>query len=128
MTTKESQKQQNWESFLEEDLPFLINSHYEDTVVMIKKKLQSYNSSLEILLIQYPNFLTKIRYHLFFWFAHQLSSPRFDDETDYYSNYCTVSMFYRSQYVYSFVKQQLEEQKVQKIISSQHTINLHPSN
>ena len=124
MTIDKSKQKQVLESFLEEDLPFLISSHYEDTIVIIKQKLQYSGSSLDILLIQYPNFLTKIRYHLFFWFAHQLDNLQSNNNLDCDENYYTVSMAYRTQYIYSFVQQQLENQTVQQIINFQPTITV----
>lgn len=124
MTINESQEKQTLESFLEEDLPFLINSHYEDTIVIIKRTLQRHNYSFDLLLAQYPNFLNKIKYHLFFFFAHQMSSVKSNNNADYYAHYCTVSMAYRNQYIYPFVEQQIQDRTVQEIINTQQTIRI----
>jgi hypothetical protein len=111
-----NQKEQNFSSFLEEDLPFLIQPQYENTIVLLKKELQLLNSSLELVTAKYPNFLEKIRYHLYFFFAHQMSGMKLDNSSNFYTQYFLLSTAYHEQYIYSFVEKQLKEPKIQAII------------
>jgi hypothetical protein len=111
------QEEQNFSNFLEEDLPFLIQSQYEDTIILLKKELQLLNSSLDFVLTQYPNFLEKIRYHLYFFFAHQMSAMKLDNGSDFYTQYFLLSTAYHNRYIYSFVENQLKEPKIQAIIN-----------
>ena len=118
-----SEGEQTLENFLEEDLPFLIKSQYEATLVVLKKKLELLNLSLDLIVSQYPNFLEKIKYHLFFFFAHQISiiCSNTNNNYDFYDQYCSVALLYKNQYIYSFVDKQIQEQTVQQIINSIQT-------
>ena len=109
------QEEQILEDFLEEDLPFLIKPHYENTLIVLKRKLQVFNSSLDIVSIQYPNFLEKIRYHLFFFFAHQINTNRTSDRS-FYASYCLVATAYQNQYIETFVENQIQDCLVRGII------------
>ena len=122
-----SEGEQTLEIFLEEDLPFLIQSPYKATLVVLKKKLQLVDSSLDLIIYQYPNFLEKIKYHLFFFFAHQISilysnsnndhaAPRLDfvplrvrRDRDLFNHYYSVASAYEHQYIYSFVDKQIQD-------------------
>jgi hypothetical protein len=112
-----SQEEQSFSNFLEEDLPFLIQSQYEDTIVLLKKELQLLDSSLELVIAKYPSFLEKIRYHLYFFFAHQMSAMKLNNSSDFYTQYFLLSTAYHNQYIYSFVENQLKEPKIQAIIN-----------
>jgi hypothetical protein len=112
-----SKEKQTLRDFLEEDLPFLMQSHYEDTIIILKQELQSLNLSLDLVLAKYPNFLEKIRYHLYFFFAHQMSAMELNNNSDFYTQYCLISTAYRNQYIDSFVEKQIKEQKIQAIIN-----------
>ena len=106
-----SEGEQTLEIFLEEDLPFLIQSQYNNTLVVLKKKLQLVNSSLDLIIFQYPNFLEKIKYHLFFFFAHQISMlwSNSNNDRDLFSHYYLVASAYENQYIYSFVDKQIQD-------------------
>lgn len=124
MTRNRHKKTQSLEDFLEEDLPFLIKSHYEDTIIVIKKELQLHNLSLDFVVSQYPNFLEKIKYHLFFFFAHQMSETIPEQNNDLYANYCAIAKIYRNQYIYSFVENQIKDRKIQDIIKYQKKLDI----
>ena len=111
------------EDFLEEDLPFLIEPHYKATIVVLKQKLQLINLSLDSITFHYPNFLEKIRYHLFFFFAHQINLIYSDscDDCDFYDLYCSVALSYKHQYIHSFVNEQIQARKVQETINRLQT-------
>lgn len=117
MTINWSEREQTLKEFLEDDLPFLIQSHYEETIIFIKQKLQEIDISFDLIIDQYPNFLEKIRYHLYFFFAHQMSEMELSNSSDFYSQYCLIADIYRNQYIYSFVQKQIQDQKVQQIIN-----------
>lgn len=104
-----SEEKQTLEDFIEEDLPFLIQSHYEATIVVLKTKLQSQNRSLDAVTSDYPNFLTKVRYHLFFFFAHQISELSSHSNSDFNTLYQFVTETYQEQYIDSFVDRQIQE-------------------
>lgn len=94
------------EDFLEEDLPFLIKSHYEDTINLLEKELTASQLTLVQAISRYPNLLLKIRYQIFFWFAQQMSTVQSQRNEDFYSHYSQVAKAYQKEYIYSFVKQQ----------------------
>ena len=115
-----AQKNQTLENFLEEDLPFLIKSHYEDTIIILKKELKSINLSLDYILIHYPNFLQRIKYHLYFSFAYQMSELRSDCNEDLYAHYSAIATAYRNQYIYYFVENQIRNSAIRDIIEAQN--------
>ncbi|VEP16107.1 hypothetical protein H1P_4040006 [Hyella patelloides LEGE 07179] len=124
MTRKRDEKIQSLEDFLEEDLPFLIKSHYDDTIIIIKKELQLHNLSFDVVVSQYPNFLEKIKYHLFFFFAHQMSEITPEPNNDLYAHYCAIAKAYRNQYIYSFVENQIKDRTIQDIIKYQKQLDI----
>lgn len=110
-------EKQTLEDFIEEDLTFLIQPDYEATIILLKHKLQSpsdavsrsQNRSLDAVISHYPNFLTKVRYHLFFFFAHQISELKSDSDSDFSTYYQSVAKAYRERYINSFVDKQIQE-------------------
>ena len=104
-----SEEEQTLEDFIEEDLPFLIKPHYEVTIIVLNSKLQQQNSSLDTVISHYPNFLTKVKYHLFFFFAHQISELKSDSNSDLYALYQSVAETYQERYIDSFVDKQIQE-------------------
>ena len=86
------------------------------TEITLDSVLYLLNLSLDSVILQYPNFLKKIKYHLFFFFAHQLGELKPDNKQNLYAHYCLIARAYHNQYVYAFVKQQLQDKTVQKII------------
>lgn len=122
--SQEEAESQTLQDFLEEDLPFLIQSHYEDTIILLKQELRSIDLSLDLILARYPNFLEKIKYHLFFFFAHQMSEIELSNERDFYTEYSLIATAYRNQYIYSFVENQIKDRKIQEIINPLYSIDV----
>lgn len=108
MTISDEEKQ-FLEVFIEEDLPFLIQPNYEATILVLTSKLQQQNRSLDAVVYDYPNFLTKVRYHLFFFFAHQINELSSDSNSDFDTLYQFVTETYQEQYIDSFVDKQIQE-------------------
>jgi hypothetical protein len=112
-----SMEEQTLEDFIEEDLPFLIQPDYEATVIVLEKKLRaaklacgrSHNLSLDTVISNYPNFLTKVKYHLFFFFAHQMSELKLNNNNDFTILYQTIATTYREKYLDSFAEKQINE-------------------
>ena len=112
-----SKEEQTLEDFIEEDLSFLIQPDYEATVIVLEKKLRtvklaygrSHNLSLDTVISHYPNFLTKVKYHLFFFFAHQMSELKLNNNNDFTTLYQTIATTYREKYLDSFAEKQINE-------------------
>ena len=104
-----SEEEQTLEDFIEEDLPFLIKPHYEATIIILENKLRSQNSSIDTVTFHYPNFLTKVRYHLLFFFAHQISELKSDSNSNFSTLYQSVAETYQERYIDSFVNKQVQE-------------------
>ena len=104
-----SEEEQTLEDFIEEDLPFLIKPNYEATIIVLENKLRSQNSSLDTVTSHYPNFLTKVRYHLFFFFAHQISKLKSHSNSDFSTLYQSVAEIYQERYIDFFVDKQIQE-------------------
>lgn len=97
------------EAFIEEYLPLLIQPDYEATIAILEAKLKTHNLSLDRLIARYPNFLTKVRYHLFFFFAHQMSELPSDNNLDLATHYRSLATTYRDRYIDSFAEKQIQE-------------------
>lgn len=95
------------EDFIEEDLPFLVKSHYEDTIKLLEEELTGSNISLVTAISRYPNLLLKLQYQLFFWFAQQMSTVSSEQNSDFYRHYCSVAEAYQKEYISSFVSRQI---------------------
>lgn len=102
-------EEQSLDDFLEEDLPFLIQPDYEATIIVLENRLRSQNSSLDVVISHYTNFLTKVRYHLFFFFAHQISELKSDSNSDFSTRYQFVAKAYQERYINFFVDKQIQE-------------------
>lgn len=112
-----SNEEQTLEDFIEEELPFLIQPDYEATVVVLENKLRSrqsrgaarsLNLSLDTVTSYYPNFLTKVKYHLFFFFAHQMSELKLNNNSDFTTHYQSIAVAYRDRYINSFAEKQIQ--------------------
>ena len=95
------------DDFLESDLPFLLNSHYDDTVSLLEQSLDATETSLIAAISRYPNLLLKIKYNLFFWFSQQMSTVHSNENSDFYNHYCVVARAYQEDYINKFVAQQV---------------------
>ena len=94
------------EDFIEDDLAFLIKSHYQDTVALLEKKLANSEIALVDAISRYPNLLLKLNYQLFFWFAQQMSTVNSTENSDFYNHYCRVARAYQVDYINGFVDKQ----------------------
>ena len=104
-----SKEEQALEDFIEEELPFLIQPDYEATIIVLEENLRSHNLSLDTVTSHYPNFLTKVKYHLFFFFAHQMSELKLNNKSDFATTYQSIATTYRERYINSFVEKQIQE-------------------
>lgn len=100
---------QSLEEFLEDDLPSLIKPDYENTIIHLEKRLVDFNLSIEKVLVYYPNFLEKIRFHLVFFLANQLNSSKYREFDNFQDRYRAVSLLYQDHYVLSFVEKQVQD-------------------
>lgn len=109
MASIETTQVQSLEDFLEEDLPSLIKPDYENTLIHLEKRLLDFNLSIEKVSAFYPNFLEKIRFHLVFFLANQLSSPKYRNFDNFPDRYRAVSLLFQDHYVLSFVEKQVQD-------------------
>lgn len=103
-----SKEEQTLEAFIEEELPFLIQPDYEATIIVLEEKLLSHNLSLDTVTSHYPNFLTKVKYHLFFFFAHQMSELKLNNNS-VATHYQSIATAYHDLYINSFAEKQIKE-------------------
>ena len=105
--------------FIQQDLPFLVKPHCQDTMYIIEQYFEEViNISIDKIVENCPNFIEQVHEQVYRYFYYYISQGNFNRNSGFYAYYSSLAIKFQNEDIYKLVELQVSNETINTIINN----------